>query len=175
MEFSYLVLLVVWFDLTVLKKLAVISVLRLRSEVKTKPIGWWSKSVWWKTKIDEFHIRFVKKKTKIETEIFTIMYTSSDSSPNSFSSVRTIRLNMSIWKDRNSKNPRQIFRFSKSIIRQPFCVQIWAPNSFWRLRYLSSKFKTDFDCCSELSFSKSRHEPNFQVEHRDFFSGSSNF
>ena len=59
---------------------------------------------------------------------------------------------MHTWKDQNSENPHQIFRFSKSIIRHPFCVQIWAPNSFWRLRYLSSKFKTDFDCSSDYLF-----------------------
>jgi len=41
---------------------------------------------------------------------------------------------MHTWKDQNSENPHQIFRFSSSIVRDPFCVQIWATNSFWRLR-----------------------------------------
>ena len=55
-------------------------------------------------------------------------------------------------KDQNKKNPRQIFKIFESVSRDPSRVKIWAPSSFWALRYLSSKLVPGFGCSSNYLF-----------------------
>ena len=75
-------------------------------------------------------------------------------------------------KDQNMRNSHQIFRFSNSIVWDPFCVQIWAPQLLQTAEKSSSK--VDW-CCSELSFSNFGHEPKMSAEHREFKNRSSDF
>ena len=102
------------------------------------------------TKTEEFRIRFFKKKrTKTETEIFSTAQRAR-STPSS-------QWEHTYWKYivKKTKIMKIHVRFSdfqKKTNPHALRVQIWDPNSFWRPRYLSLKFKTGFYCSSDYLF-----------------------
>ena len=59
-------------------------------------------------------------------------------------------------------------RFSSSIVRDPFCVQIWATNSFWRLRNPLPKL---IGVVANYLFPKSGPNQNVRSSTENFFLG----